>query len=61
VLARVISITLRPAIVRFHLILHAFHYALLILLDAVRLLHAREESEGGLGTLFRLSQVAMGE
>ena len=59
-LARVICIALRPTIVRFHRILHAIHNALLILLDAIRLLHAGEEAEGGLGTLLRLSEVAMG-
>ena len=59
-LARVICIALRPTVVRFHRILHAIHNALLILLDAIRLLHAGEEAEGGLGTLLRLSKVAMG-
>ena len=54
VFACIVSIALCPTIVRFNRILHAVHYAFLILLDAVRLLHAGEETEGGLGTLFRL-------
>ena len=54
VLAGIIRIALRPTIVRFHWILHAIHNALLILLDAICLLHAGEETEGGLGTLLRL-------
>ena len=52
--ACIVRIALGPTIVRFNRILHAVHYAFLILLDAVRLLHAGEETEGGLGTLFRL-------
>lgn len=56
VFACIISIALCPTIVRFNRILHAVHYALLILLDAVRLLHAGEETEGSLGTLFRLKR-----
>ena len=54
VLAGVIRIALCPAIVRFYRILHAIHNAFLVLLDAIRLLHAGEETEGGLGTLLWL-------
>jgi hypothetical protein len=52
--AEIISISLSLAIFRFFVILHAFIDGLFFLFDAGKFFHARQQTQGGLGTSFGL-------